>query len=116
MAEKFHGLFPALVTPMTADEEVDYKALADFVDYLIKEGAQGIVPLGSTGEYYALSAQALEGVKEYNRSRSRTRAGGGWGQRRINARSDCVLPGGGNTRRQACFWRRHITRCPGTTK
>jgi 4-hydroxy-tetrahydrodipicolinate synthase len=56
VAEKFRGLFPALVTPMTADEEVDYKTLAEFVDYLIVEGGvHGIIPLGSTGEFYALS-------------------------------------------------------------
>ena len=58
MAEKFHGLYPALVTPMTADEEIDLETLADFVNYLIEEGGvHGIIPLGSTGEYYALSAQ-----------------------------------------------------------
>ncbi len=57
MPEKFHGIFPALVTPMTADEEVDYNTLAGFVDYLITEGGvQGLIPLGSTGEFYALSA------------------------------------------------------------
>ena len=43
---------------MTADEEIDLKTLAGFVDYLIEEGGvHGIIPLGSTGEYYALSAQ-----------------------------------------------------------
>ena len=58
MTETFRGLFPALVTPMTADEEVDYKTLADFVDYLIaRGGVHGVIPLGSTGEYYALSPQ-----------------------------------------------------------
>ncbi|MGD0382759.1 MAG: 4-hydroxy-tetrahydrodipicolinate synthase [Thermoguttaceae bacterium] len=63
MAEKFHGLFPALVTPMTADEQVDHKTLAEFIDYLIEEGGvHGIIPLGSTGEYYALSAQERSDV------------------------------------------------------
>jgi 4-hydroxy-tetrahydrodipicolinate synthase len=63
VAEKFHGLYPALVTPMTADEEVDLKMLADFVDYLIeKGGVHGIIPLGSTGEYYALSARERSDV------------------------------------------------------
>jgi 4-hydroxy-tetrahydrodipicolinate synthase len=57
-ADKFHGVYPALVTPMTADEEIDLKTLAEFVNYLIEEGGvHGIIPLGSTGEYYALSAQ-----------------------------------------------------------
>jgi 4-hydroxy-tetrahydrodipicolinate synthase len=58
VAEKYHGLFPALVTPMTANEDIDHKALAEFVNYLIEEGGvHGIIPLGSTGEYYALLSQ-----------------------------------------------------------
>jgi 4-hydroxy-tetrahydrodipicolinate synthase len=55
---KFHGVYTALVTPLSADEEVDYQTLAGFVNYLIEEGGvHGLIPLGSTGEYYALSAR-----------------------------------------------------------
>ena len=57
MATEFKGVFPALVTPMTEDGQVDYRTLATFVDDLIEEGGvHGIIPLGSTGEYYALNA------------------------------------------------------------
>jgi 4-hydroxy-tetrahydrodipicolinate synthase len=49
------GVMAALVTPMTAAEEVDLDRLGDIVEYLIAEGVQGLAPLGSTGEYYALS-------------------------------------------------------------
>ena len=63
MSDKFAGIYPALVTPMTADEQVDRQTLAEFVDYLIAEGGvDGIIPLGSTGEYYALSAAEREAV------------------------------------------------------
>lgn len=63
MPEGFQGVFSALVTPMTADEEIDQPALADFVDYLIEEGCVGgIIPLGSTGEYYALTARERQQV------------------------------------------------------
>ena len=63
MATKFKGVFPALVTPMTEDGQVDCKTLATFVDYLIEEGGvHGIIPLGSTGEYYALNADERETV------------------------------------------------------
>ena len=56
MAETFRGIFVALVTPLTDGDEVDYDTLASFVDSLIEEGGiHGIIPLGSTGEYYALS-------------------------------------------------------------
>jgi 4-hydroxy-tetrahydrodipicolinate synthase len=58
----FRGVFVAMVTPMTAGEEVDYPKLADLVDHLIRQGIHGLVPLGSTGEYYALSADERERV------------------------------------------------------
>ncbi len=58
MTAKFHGIYTALVTPMTPDEEVDHQTLAEFINYQIEEGGvHGVIPLGSTGEYYALSAQ-----------------------------------------------------------
>ncbi len=58
----FRGVFVALVTPMTADEEVDYSKLAELVDRSIRQGVHGLVPLGSTGEYYALSGDERERV------------------------------------------------------
>ncbi|MGA2500609.1 MAG: 4-hydroxy-tetrahydrodipicolinate synthase [Tepidisphaeraceae bacterium] len=58
----FHGVFSALVTPMRADGEIDYATLGQFTDYLIRQGVHGLVPLGSTGEYYALSADERERV------------------------------------------------------
>ncbi len=56
------GVFAAMVTPMTADEEIDYPKLAEVADRLIRHGVHGLVPLGSTGEYYALSAAERERV------------------------------------------------------
>jgi 4-hydroxy-tetrahydrodipicolinate synthase len=48
---------------MTAEEAVDYPTLYRFVEYLIAEGKiHGIIPLGSTGEYYALGAEEREAV------------------------------------------------------
>jgi len=58
VAAELRGIYTAMVTPMTADEEVDLPTLKTFVDYLIEEGGvHGLIPLGSTGEYYALSAE-----------------------------------------------------------
>ena len=63
MQEKLHGVFPALVTPLTADGDVDHGTLAEFVDYLIGDcGVNGVIPLGSTGEFYALSRVEREAV------------------------------------------------------
>jgi len=55
MKNMLKGVIAALVTPMTAEEELDLDKLGEIVNYLIAEGVQGLAPLGSTGEYYALS-------------------------------------------------------------
>jgi len=62
---RWEGVFPALVTPMTADEEVDCDELAKLVDDLIEQGGvHGVIPLGSTGEYYALTTEERHRVVE----------------------------------------------------
>jgi len=58
----FRGVFAALVTPMQANEEIDYARLGAFADHLVRQGVHGLIPLGSTGEYYALSANERERV------------------------------------------------------
>ncbi len=58
----FHGVFAAVVTPMKNNEEIDFPQLAAFTDHLVREGVHGLIPLGSTGEYYALSAEERERV------------------------------------------------------
>jgi 4-hydroxy-tetrahydrodipicolinate synthase len=50
------GIIPPLVTPMRADEEVDYSRLRQLIDHLIGSGVHGIFVLGTTGECYALDA------------------------------------------------------------
>src|SRR5476651_225676 len=51
----FKGSLVALITPMREDGTVDEKAYADFVDWQIKEGTHGVVPVGTTGESPTLS-------------------------------------------------------------
>ncbi len=46
----FKGSLVALITPMRADGSIDEKAYADLVDWQIKEGTGGVVPVGTTGE------------------------------------------------------------------
>src|ERR1700749_2259447 len=46
----FKGSLVALITPMRDDGSVDEKAYAEFVDWQIKEGTHGVVPVGTTGE------------------------------------------------------------------
>lgn len=51
------GMFPALPTPMTATGEVDLERLSALVSSLIDDGVTGLVPVGGTGEYTALSSE-----------------------------------------------------------
>jgi 4-hydroxy-tetrahydrodipicolinate synthase len=51
----FKGSLVALITPMRADGSVDEKAYAEFVDWQIKEGTNGVIPVGTTGESPTLS-------------------------------------------------------------
>jgi dihydrodipicolinate synthase/N-acetylneuraminate lyase len=50
------GLWPALLTPMQADGAVDHAALGALVEDLVPRGVDGLVPLGSTGEFTEFTA------------------------------------------------------------
>jgi len=54
-AENLRGVFPALVTPFDAGGNVDEGALRRLVHRLLDAGVHGLVPIGGTGEYSALS-------------------------------------------------------------
>ena len=65
MTTTFRGTFTVLVTPFTADgSAVDLAAMADLVDWQIREGIHGLIPLGSTGEFLSLSDEEAEAVAE----------------------------------------------------
>jgi 4-hydroxy-tetrahydrodipicolinate synthase len=46
----FRGAFTAIVTPMTDSGEIDYEGFRKLVQFQIKEGIDGIILLGTTGE------------------------------------------------------------------
>ncbi len=52
---KIEGVYPALITPFTADDEIDKEGLRRLVEYVIEGGVAGIVPCGTTGESATLS-------------------------------------------------------------
>jgi 4-hydroxy-tetrahydrodipicolinate synthase len=51
----FGRLLTAMVTPLTADREVDYKRAAELARHLVSTGSDGLVVSGTTGESPTLS-------------------------------------------------------------
>lgn len=75
------GTGTAIVTPFTANGDIDYDATKTLLDYQIEGGVEMIVPLGSTGENPTITAsertQFLSFVTEYVNSRAIVIAGTG---------------------------------------
>jgi len=56
MSKEFRGSYGVTVTPFTADgSQIDYKALAAFIEWQIESGSPGIIILGTTGEFLTIS-------------------------------------------------------------
>ena len=56
----FSGSMAAIVTPMTADGALDWPAWDRLLDFHVREGTDGIVVAGTTGESPVLSAAEVE--------------------------------------------------------
>jgi 4-hydroxy-tetrahydrodipicolinate synthase len=54
---KIEGVYPALITPFTEDDEIDTEGLRRLVEYVTEGGVAGIVPCGTTGESATLSQE-----------------------------------------------------------
>jgi len=64
MTVLFKGIVPALITPMTATEEVDEAGLRALIERLIESGVHALFVLGTNGEFIALNeAEKLRIVK-----------------------------------------------------
>lgn len=76
---KLEGILSALVTPLTKDYELDEEKLRAHVNFQIENGIRGIVMMGGTGEYAALTTaqrkRAVEVAKETAADRAPVIAG-----------------------------------------
>lgn len=77
----FRGSLVALVTPMLADGTVDYDSLEKLVEYHKKNGTDGLIIMGTTGEAatipFAEQLQVLSFVLEINAGVMKIIAGNG---------------------------------------
>lgn len=56
------GVLAAIVTPFSADEEVNYSGLGIITEYLLEGGVDGIMTTGGTGEFPHLSRKEKKEV------------------------------------------------------
>lgn len=61
----FSGVGVAIVTPFHKHGTVDFTSLGKVIDYIIENGVDYIVALGTTGETATLTAQEKEAVKNF---------------------------------------------------
>src|SRR5512139_1023333 len=75
------GVIPAMVTPVTSTGKINVAALRKLTNYLIKGGVHALFPVGSQGEFYALTFEEkkriIEVVVEETRGRVPVYAGTG---------------------------------------
>ncbi len=75
------GIIPAMVTPVTSEGKINVEALRKLTNYLIDGGVHGLFPVGSQGEFYALTfeekKQIIEIVVEETKGRVPVYAGTG---------------------------------------
>ena len=81
--EQLKGTGVAVITPFTNDNQVDYPALGKLLDFLISNGVNYIVTMGTTGETPVLSKEEKKSIIEFTYSH-------------INKRVPVVVGIGGN--------------------
>ena len=59
------GIIPAVITPMTEEEELDEHGLEVLLDHLIAAGVDGIFTVGTAGEFWALTVQEKKRIFEW---------------------------------------------------
>lgn len=59
----FKGIIPPVITPMNDVHSIDEDGFAAVIEYMIESGVHGIIVGGTTGEFYALSAE--ERVRQF---------------------------------------------------
>lgn len=62
---QFEGIYTPVITPFHNDGSVDKEGFAEVLEFLIDAGTHGIVVAGTTGEYYAQTAEERTHLMQY---------------------------------------------------
>lgn len=65
MSEKFRGIFPPVPTIVNAQGEFDAEGMARLIEHVIDNGANGMLILGSGGEFPHLSTAERKRIAEF---------------------------------------------------
>ncbi len=60
MPNEIRGIIPAVITPFTPDERVDEGAFRKVLHAMIDQGVHGLFPVGTGGEFFALTREEKE--------------------------------------------------------
>ena len=55
MGKIIRGTFTVMVTAFDTDNGIDLEAQSNFTDWQVRQGINGLIPLGSTGEFLSMS-------------------------------------------------------------
>ena len=58
----YHGVWPVMLTPFTAQNQIDYPALDALTDYYLAHGAQGLFAVCQSSEMFFLSLEERLGI------------------------------------------------------
>ena len=61
---KPHGIIPAMVTPLTAADEINEGSLRKLTNYLIAGGLHALFAIGSQGEFWAFTREEKRRISE----------------------------------------------------
>ena len=87
LIDKLSGTGVAIITPFKKDGEVDFDSLGNLIDFIIGNGVEYIVSLGTTGETPTLSIKEQKEVVEFT-------------SKKISNRVPLVLGIGGNNTKE----------------
>lgn len=87
LKNKLKGTGVAIITPFKTNDEVDYTALEKLIDFIINNGVEYIVSLGTTGETPTLSKKEKQEIANFTLEK-------------INSRVPAVVGIGGNNTRE----------------
>jgi 4-hydroxy-tetrahydrodipicolinate synthase len=67
------GIIPPIVTPLSREKKINEPALRQLVNFLIDGGVHGLFPVGTTGEFYAISNDEFRLILEITLDESKGR-------------------------------------------